>query len=335
MAQEPARHHRDITVFGALAAAAAGVVVYVTARLDRGRHLPPTLAPAMQNAAAASPRSGWWTMLKRVWVRSGDDNLGILAAGVAFYALLSIFPGLTALVSLYGLIANPHEIQQLVNSAAAVLPQGALAILNDEMTKLLAARRTLGLGLTVSLLFALWTTNYGTSSLISALNVAYEEQEKRGYIRVTLTGLGITLGLVLFGIVTLLLVAILPVIIDWLPVPDGWRHTIAFIRWPILAVIVIAALALIYRLGPSRSYAELRWVSRGAIIATIAWVAVSYGFSFYVARFSSYDKTYGSLGAVVVLMLWLYLTAYVVLLGAALDHELARRRSPPPARPQA
>jgi membrane protein len=273
-------------------------------------------------------------------VRSGEDNLGILAAGVAFYALLSIFPGLTALVSLYGLIANPLDIQQLVNSAAAVLPQDALAILNDEMAKLLLARSKLGWGLAVSLLFALWTTNYGTASLISALNVAYEEQEKRGYIRTTLTGLGITAGLVLFGIVTLLLVAVLPAIINWLPVPTGWRHAISFVRWPILAAIVMAALALVYRLGPSRSSpspggAPLRWASRGAMIATIAWVVVSYGFSFYVARFSSYDKTYGSLGAVVVLMMWLYLSAYVVLLGAALDAELERRRWPLPALPRA
>lgn len=268
------------------------------------------------------PTSGWWDILKRVWANIGADNVSIMAAGVAFYGLLSIFPGLTALISLYGLIADPRDVQQLIASQR-LLPPEATGLVQNQMTALVqAGTGKLGLGLVVSLLFALWSANSGTMAVITALNAAYDEQEKRSYLTVTATALALTSGLVLFGILALLLVAILPAVIDLLPVPSGWRSIITLVRWPILALLVVVALAVIYRYEPSREKARWRWVSWGAAVATIAWIAVSLGFSFYVEHFSSYDKTYGSLGAVVVLMMWLYLTAFVILLGAELDAEM-------------
>jgi membrane protein len=264
-----------------------------------------------------------WHVSKRVGSRIGEDNISIMAAGVAFYALLSIFPGLTTLISLYGLVADPDDVRKLIESARGVLPDEALSLLTAQVSALLhGGPGKFGLGLVISLAFALWSTNYGTASLITALNAAYEEKETRGYVRATLTGLALTTGLVVFGILSLLLVAVLPVAIDLLPVPPGWDHIIGFVRWPILVVLTMAALAVIYRLGPSKREARWRWVSWGAVIATAVWIVVSAGFSLYVARFASYDKTYGSLGAVVILMMWLYLTAYVILLGAELDAEL-------------
>ncbi len=207
-----------------------------------------------------------------------------------------------------------------------VLPAEAVTLLTAQMGSLFqGGSGKFGLGLVVSLGFALWSTNYGTAALISALNVAYEEPERRGYIRATLTGFALTAALVLLGILSLLLVAVLPAVIDWLPFPASWRDAVGLVRWPILAILVMTALAVLYRFGPSRIGARWRWLSWGAALATIVWIAVSIGFSLYVARFSSYDKMYGSLGAVVVLMMWLYLTAYVVLLGAELDAALERR----------
>jgi membrane protein len=283
------------------------------------------------------PTRGWWDIVKRVKANVGADNIGIMAAGVAFYGLLSIFPGLTALISLYGLIADPDEVQQFV-SAKGLLPPEAQKLLVDQVSALVqAGTGRLGIGLLVSMIFALWSTNYGTSTLITALNAVYDEREKRNFFRVTATSLALTAGLILFSIFALLLIAVLPAVIDFLPVPPTWRGTIALVRWPILASLAMVAIAAVYRYAPSREQARWRWVSWGAVFATIAWVVVSLGFSYYVAHFSSYDKTYGSLGAVIVLMMWLYLTAYIVLLGAELDaemeHQTARDTTTGPERP--
>jgi membrane protein len=269
--------------------------------------------------------SGWWDIIKRVWAHIGEHDVSIMAAGVAFYALLSIFPGLTALISLYGIVANPSDIEHLLSSQF-LLPDEGVALLTNQTSALVQhGPGQLGVSLALSLLFALWTTNNGIGALITALNAAYGEREKRGYLVTVATSLALTTGLALLGILALLLVAILPAIIDVLPIPPTWRATLALVRWPFLTVLIMAALAAIYRFGPCRAQPRWRWVSWGAVVATIAWILVSLGFSFYVERFSSYDKTYGSLGAVVVLLMWLYLTAYIILLGAEFDAELELR----------
>jgi membrane protein len=292
------------------------------------RRRPGRLAPGKPHGLHADgpgemPARGWLDVVKRVWVRIDEDNVSMMAASVAFYSLLSLFPGLTAIISLYGLVADPTEVERFVSSMQGILPDEALALIASQTAELLGAGTgKLSFGLAASLLFALWSANYATAMLISALNGAFEEKEKRSYLTVMATGLAMTTTLVLFGIVSLLLIAILPAVIHLVPLPVELRQIIGLVRWPILALLVALALAAIYRYGPSRARARWRWVSWGAVMATTGWIAVSAGFSFYVAEFSSYDKTYGSLGAVAVLMMWLYLTAYVMLLGAELDAEL-------------
>jgi membrane protein len=324
-------HTRDDTkrsVTGALIA--AGLTLYAIASSHHRRSSVSSERPANissdrgRNAVRPGeiPTRGWWDIVKRVKTNIVADNIGIMAAGVAFYGLLSIFPGLTALISLYGIIANPDDIQQFIGSKG-LLPVEAQKLLVDQISALVqAGTGKLGIGLAVSVTFALWSTNYSTSTLITALNAVYDEKEKRNVLAVTATSLALTAGLVLFSIFALLLIAVLPAIVDFLPVPQGWHDTIALVRWPILTGLAIIAVAAVYRYGPSREQARWRWVSWGAVFATIGWVAVSLGFSFYVSHFSSYDKTYGSLGAVIVLMMWLYLTAYIVLIGAELDAEM-------------
>jgi membrane protein len=310
----------------------------IALRRDSGRPAPVATHGRHADWPSEIPARGWWDIVKRVWTRLGEDKVSMMASSVAFYSLLSLFPALTALISLYGLIADPAQVESFLTSMRGILPDEALQIIASQTQELLSAgSRNLGLGLAISLLFALWSANYATTMLITALNGAFEEKEKRSYPMVIATGLAITSALILFGIVSLLLIAILPAIIDILPVPEAWRQIIGLVRWPILAVLVALALAAIYRYGPSREWARWRWVSWGAVVATIAWIIVSYGFSLYVARFASYHKTYGSLGAVVVLMMWLYLTAYVILLGAELDaemeHQTARDSTIGPPKP--
>jgi membrane protein len=306
------------------AAIAMGVTLAgVALRRDDERAPPPRTHGRHADWPSEIPARGWWDILKRVWIRVGEDNLSMMASSVAFYSLLSLFPGLTALISLYALVADPKQVQSFLTSMQGILPDEALKLIASQTEELLSAGTgKLGLGLAISLLFALWSANYATTMLITALNGVFEEKEKRSYLSVMATSLAMTTALVLFGIVSLLLVAILPAVIDILPLPETWRQIIGLVRWPLLAVLVAFALAAIYRYGPSRAHARWRWVSWGAVLATVLWIVVSYGFSLYVALFSTYDKTYGSLGAVVVLMMWLYLTSYVVLLGAEFDAEM-------------
>jgi len=306
------------------AAIAMGLtLVGIALRRDAERPAPAATHGRQADWPSEIPARGWWDILKRVGTRVGEDNVSMMAASVAFYSLLSLFPGLTALISLYGLVADPTEVARFLSSMQGILPDEALKLIATQTDQLVGAGTgKLGIGLAVSLVFALWTTNNATAMLITALNGAFEEKEKRSFLAVTATGLAMTTALVLFGITSLLLIAILPAVVDVLPLPESWRQIIGLVRWPILALLVALALAAIYRFGPSREHARWRWVSWGAVVATAAWILVSSGFSLYVTSFSSYDKTYGSLGAVVVLMMWLYLTAYVILLGAELDAEM-------------
>jgi membrane protein len=314
-------------VSGALIA--AGLLLYAIAA-PRLRQRPAASGVTARRGRPADqpsdvPDIGWWGILKRVWNNIGEHNVSIMAAGVGFYALLSIFPGLTALISLYGLIANPSDVERLLASQGLLPPEAVDLLVKQTSALVEKGMGKLSLGLIISLTVALWSTNYAISTLMTALNAAYGEREKRNYVVAIATSLALTSGLVLFAVLALLLVAVLPAVIGILPVPPAWRTTIALVRWPLLVVIVMAALAAMYRFAPSRTEARWRWVSGGAVIATVAWIVVSLGFSIYVERFSTYDRTYGSLGAVVVLLMWFYLSAFVVLLGAELDAEMERR----------
>ena len=273
-------------------------------------------------------RPGWWTILTNFWARLDRDHVSIMAAGTAFYALLSIFPGMSTLISIYGLVADPATIETQLNSFSGVLPQEALKLLSDQLHALVAAPRDkLGLGLLVSLLIALWSATSGTGSLMQALTVAYEERENRGILSFYGRAIALTIGVGVFALLSLFLIAGIPAVIGSPPLSELSRDRISLIRWPLLAILAVVALGVLYRYGPARRSPCWNCLSMGTIAAAVLWLAGSAGFSFYVARFSSYDKTYGSLGAVVILLMWFYVTAYIILAGAELNAEIEKTRA--------
>jgi membrane protein len=273
----------------------------------------------------SAARTNWWPIVTSTWRRIRKDNLSALAAAAAFYALLSIFPTLTALVSLYGLFADPIMVERQVAAMEGVLPPEALKLVSTWLQALVQGpSKTFGIGLFVSVLLASWSVWSATVMLMTAVNTCYGDAEKRSFVRFNLEALALGAGLVLLGLAALTLVAVLPALLDLLLEPGAWRALISFVRWPVLAGMAIVVLAIVYRYARSRALREWKWISWGATIATALWLIGSIAFSFYVAEFGSYDRTYGSLGAVIVLLLWFYMTAYVILIGAELNAEMER-----------
>jgi len=269
------------------------------------------------------PRRGWWAVSKRIFTQIGTHNLSLVAAGCAFYTLFSVFPAITALVSLYGLVSDPGQVEQQVQAMQGVLPDEALTIVQNQLSTVASAsRQGLSWGLGVSLGLALWTASAAIKSLFTALNIVYREEEKRGFIMFAAQGLVFTLAAIVAVLVAIFAITVVPAVLQLLALGSITEPLIRWLRWPLLAGLMIVGLAVLYRYGPSRSNPRWAWVSWGAVVATVLWVVASIGFSLYVANFGAYDKTYGSLGAVVVLMLWLWISVFVVLLGAELNAEL-------------
>jgi membrane protein len=268
-----------------------------------------------------------WAILTATWRRIGKDNLSALAAGAAFQALLTIFPALTAVVSVYGLIADPNMVERQITALHGVLPPEAVTLIATWLQALVQGpTEKFGIGLIISMLFALWSMWSAAGMLMTAVNVAFGEEETRGFLSFNLNALALGAGLALFGIIALALFAVLPAALALLPVSDPWVEVLGFVRWPILAGVVILALAIIYRYAPDRAEPRWQWISWGAVVATALWISGSIGFTIYVSKIGSYDKTYGSLGALIILLLWFYMTAYVVLAGAELNAEIDRER---------
>jgi len=267
-----------------------------------------------------------WVILRATGQRIGRDNLTTLSAGAAFQAFLSIFPTLTAVVSVYGLVADPNMVERQIATIEGVLPPEAVRLIATWLQALVQGpTEKFGIGLIVSVLLALWSMWSATGMLMTAINICYGEEEGRGFISFNLIALALGAGLALFGVAALALVAVLPAALALLPVPDAWGSVLGLVRWPILAAIVLLALAIVYRYAPDRAEPKWQWISWGAAAATVLWIAGSIGFTVYVSKVGSYDKTYGSLGAIIILLLWFYLTAYVVLAGAELNAEIERQ----------
>ena len=323
------------------AAIAGGLMLYAIAADRRGRPLPAKHRDTLGRHADEPqeiPPTGWWYILKRLAGDIGRDNVSLMAAGVAFYGLLSLAPGFTALVALYGLVFDPSQVQAQVQAMEGMVPDEARKLIADQLTTIVqGGSRTLGVGFIVSLCLAIWSANSSTSALITALNVAYAEPEKRNLLRYYAGTLFLTVSAVLFGILSLVLVAVIPAVVGLLPFGDLTKVAVDWIRWPVLVLLFGLALSVIYRYAPSRNEARWTWVSTGALLATVLWIAGSVLFSLYVAKFATYNKTYGSLGAVVILLMWLWLSAYAVLVGAELnaemEHQTARDTTDPPKKP--
>jgi membrane protein len=269
------------------------------------------------------PAAGWRDILWRVKAEMAKDNLSLVAAGVAFYVLLAIFPAIAAIVSIYGLVADPQTVEQQLAAISHLLPEEARGIIEEQLKRVTSTASTqLSFGAAFGLLLAIWSANKGTQALITALNIVYDEEEKRGFIKLNLISLALTIGLILFLIVGLALIAVLPALLGNLGLPAEIRQWAAWLRWPVLAVAFMLALAALYRYAPSRDTPRWRWVSWGAVLATVLWLIGSALFSWYVTNFGNYNETYGSIGAVVVLMMWLWLSVLIVLLGAEVNAEM-------------
>jgi membrane protein len=242
--------------------------------------------------------------------------------------MLSIFPALAAMVSLYALVGDPNDVANRLQDYRDLLPPEAMKLIVDGLHSFAkTAGSTLSWALATSLVLALWSARNGIASVMTGLNIAYEEVEARSLLMQTAIALGLTLGAIVFAVVVVFAVAIIPIILNFLPFGSVLGTVLDFARWPILAVLVALGFAVVYRVGPSRRTASWRWISWGSSIATVLWLGGSVLFSVYVSRFGSYDATYGALGAVVVLLLWLWVSALVLLIGAEIDGELDQRAS--------
>lgn len=274
------------------------------------------------NSPTQIPVRGWRQVLSRAWHSSQEDNVSMLAAGVAFFGFLALFPALIALVTLVGLIADPAQITQQVQSFTAGLPPASRQLISDQLNAITqSSGGALTIGLVVSLLAALWSASSGTSNLMAAVNIAYEEKETRGFVKLRGIALLLTLGTVVFLMLTLALIAVVPVVLQVVPLGPLGTVLAQVLRWALLLALIIVGLAMLYRVAPDRNAPKLRWVSVGSVLAALLWLLGSVGFSLYVNYFGNYNKTYGALAGVIVLLLWFFLTSYIVLLGAEINAQ--------------
>jgi membrane protein len=275
------------------------------------------------NRPSAIPWRGWKDILWRVWSEIGEDRIMLVAAGVTFYLLLALFPALAAFVSLYGFVADPKTIADQVAYLGGVLPSGGLDMIRGQLQALASASgKALSLGFVVGFLIALWSANSGIKAIFEAMDVAYEEEEKRGFIRLNLLSLAFTLGAMVVGILMIVMVGVVPAVLSFLRLGGVTEVLVRVLRWPVLLIAVGVVISIIYRYGPSRERAQWRWINWGAGLAAVVWLAASVLFSWYLQNFADYNATYGSLGAVIGFMMWTWISVLILLAGAELNSEI-------------
>lgn len=299
-----------------------------TSRSKPGKHenLGPGRPGANANAPTEIPARGWWQVAKRVFNGINEDRVLAEAAGVTFYTLLAVFPAIASLISIYGLVADPATIGKHLSGIAGVVPQGGMQIISEQVKSLTSSpSKALGLGVVIGILTSLWSANAGIKALMDAMNSVYEEKEQRSFLRRTLISFCFTLGMLGFVILALAAVVVVPAVLNSVGLGATGDALLNFARWPLLLITVGLLLSLLYRFGPSRPKARWRWITWGSALASLVWVLASAGFSWYVANFGSYNKTYGSLGAAVGFMTWIWISAIVVLTGGELNAELEKQ----------
>jgi membrane protein len=273
--------------------------------------------------------SQWRAVLVRTWKEAGDDNVGFLAAGVAFYAFLAFVPLLASVVLIYGLAADPQTVAEHIGKLFATLPRDAAALIADQLKSLTSSpQSSKGLGLAIALALAVYGASKGASGVVTALNIAYELKETRSFIKTTFLALSMTLGGLLVLILAIGAISATAAIEHILPFSSGVVHLLfQALFWAVAIAAVAAGLAAVYRFAPNRPEAPWVWVSPGSAAATLLWLLGTVGFGLYVSHFGSYNKTYGSLGGVVVFLTWLYLSAYILIMGGELNSELEREQA--------
>ena len=284
------------------------------------------------------PAKGWKDVLWRVYAQLSEDRILAVAAGVTFYALLAIFPGIAAFVSLYGLVSDATTINQHLALLSGLLPGGALQIIEEQVKNITSKPGgTLGFAFFSGLAISLWSANAGMKAMFDALNIVYDEDEKRSFFKLNLISLTFTLGAMVFLLLAVAAIVVVPVILNLIPFGGIIQSLLSIARWPLLFIGLLFALACLYRYGPSRDKAEWRWVTWGSGIAGAVWLLGSMLFSWYVANFGNYNETYGSLGAAIGFMTWIWLSTTIVLLGgelnAELEHQTAKDTTEGPKQP--
>ncbi len=290
---------------------------------EQGRG-PPAAAPT------DIPWSGWKDILWRTYTKINDNRLLSVAAGVVFYSLLALFPAIAVFVALYGLFANPSTIDAQVSALSGVLPSGGLDLLHEELGRLTAHKSANGVGFLVGLLAAFWSASSGVKAIIDALNVAYDEKEKRSLIRLNLVALGYALAGMVALTVMVGAVVVVPIVLGSLGFGSFAGRLLEILRWPALLVLVVVGLGVIYRYLPCRRQPRWQWLSVGSVFAGVAWLVSSLAFSWYVASFGTYNATYGSLGAAVGMMMWMWISMVLILVGAQLNAEIERQAGDDP-----
>ena len=281
---------------------------------------------------AARETRGWWQILKNTFAEVNADRVLAVAGGVTFYGLLSLFPAITVLVSLYGLFADPPSIAEHLGMLRTVLPEGAMSIISEQVKRIASSGETgLSLAAIIGTLIALWSANAAMKAMMDALNIAYDTEESRSFIRLNLVSLAFTISAIIGLIVLFAGVAAVPLILDMVWLGGTADFLIWAGRWPAIFLLVILALAVLYRLAPCRPDVRWRWVTPGSLIAALGLLALSMLFSWYAANIGKFNETYGSLGAVIGFMTWMWLSATIILLGAELNAEVenAKRRGQP------
>lgn len=281
---------------------------------DRGR---------LAESPSEIPARGWWDIALRIYGNFSQHRVLALAAGMTYYSLLAIFPALAALVAIYGLFSDPSAISSHLDQVSGILPQGALDVARDQLTRV-ASKGAQALGWTslVGLAVSLWSANAAMKSLFDTLNIVYGEDEKRGVIKLNAISLAFTIGGILFVLIAIAAVVALPVALKYLGLSQSVELILRIARWPVLFVLIALVLSLIYRFGPSRKAPRWRWITWGSAFAAVLWLVASGLFSYYTANFGNYNETYGSLGAVIGFMVWMWISAITILLGAELDAEM-------------
>jgi membrane protein len=279
----------------------------------RGRHA---------DSPTQVPTKGWKDILLRTFKEVGNDRVTLIAAGVTYFLLLALFPTLTATISVYGLVVDPATVQEHVGKLAAFLPEGGRAIIEEQLSRFVQQDApTLGLALAISLALALWSSSSGVKALFEAMNVAYDEDEKRGFIKLNLVALLFTLAGVVGALLMIVCVLATPIILSLLGLGSGTEWLVQIAAYLLLAAVLVGGLAALYRYGPSRQQAKWRWITPGAVLAVVVITAVSALFSWYAANFAHYEKTYGSLGGLIGFLTWVWICVTAVIVGAELNSE--------------
>jgi membrane protein len=297
-------------------------------RAPRAR--PPSPGPRLEaglgrlaETPADIPSRGWWDILLRTYERVTENRVLTLAAAMVFYGLLAVFPAVTAVVSIYGLFASPSTVADHLMTLSQFLPPDSFQIVAGQIERVVAKNNG---GLTsafvAGLAVAIWSTNSATRALIDALNVAYGEEEKRSFLVLNAVSLAFTVGAIVMVLVAIGAVVVFPLVLERIGFAGYTGQALSLLRWPTFAVVLVFMLAVLYRFGPSRRDAAWKWVSVGSVLATMVWIVASLGLSFYLSHFADYNATYGSLGAAIGLMIWMWLSNILVLLGAELNAEM-------------